>query len=165
MTRARFATHPHPLGEEIFVLEGYFPMKTAITRGQLSSPSPGANTRRLAKKAALSWLNSINSIRGSRCGQINTQKTPWLQGIGGLKVMPLHEFEHEHTALVKWPKGETFQPHRHFGGEEILCYRASFKMSKGISAPHLDTQSAHEQPFSFCRRGNHYLSENRTFTH
>lgn len=42
---SQFATHPHPLGEEIFVLEGYFPMKTAITRGQLSSPSAREPTR------------------------------------------------------------------------------------------------------------------------
>ena len=34
--------------------------------------------------------------------------------------MPLHEHQGEHVALVRWPKGEVFKPHKHFGGEEIF---------------------------------------------
>jgi len=41
--------------------------------------------------------------------------------------MPLHQFETQHTALVKWPAGERFKPHRHFGGEEILVLSGEFK--------------------------------------
>lgn len=40
--------------------------------------------------------------------------------------MPLHEHLHEHTALVKWPAGEVFQPHRHYGGEEIFVISGIF---------------------------------------
>ena len=36
-----------------------------------------------------------------------------------------------HVALVKWPQGERFQPHRHFGGEEILVLSGRFKDEHG----------------------------------
>ena len=35
-------------------------------------------------------------------------------------MLPLHSFGGENVALVRWPAGERFQPHRHYGGEEIL---------------------------------------------
>ena len=44
---------------------------------------------------------------------------PWQPGYGNLKVKPLHQFETESVALVFWPAGERFIPHRHFSGEEI----------------------------------------------
>ena len=59
--------------------------------------------------------------------RLNTTKTEWLQGIGNLQVMPLHNVETQHTALVKWPAGEHFQLHRHFGGEEILVISGKFR--------------------------------------
>lgn len=59
--------------------------------------------------------------------RIDTQRASWLQGQGQLQVMPLHDFKGEHVALVKWPAGERFQPHRHFGGEEILVRSGEFK--------------------------------------
>ena len=40
--------------------------------------------------------------------------------------MPLHQHDVEHTALVKWPAGEQFVPHRHFGGEEVLVLSGTF---------------------------------------
>jgi anti-sigma factor ChrR (cupin superfamily) len=75
---------------------------------------------------------------------INTNEQPWLQGQGGLTVMPLHEFEGTSTALVHWPAGERFAPHKHWGGEEILVLKGEFKDEHGsypkgtwIRSPHL----------------------------
>ena len=45
--------------------------------------------------------------------------------------MSLHNFEHEHVALVKWPVGEVFKPHKHFGGEEIFVLSGTFKDEHG----------------------------------
>jgi len=76
--------------------------------------------------------------------RIDTRNTPWLPGQGGLEVMPLHDFKGEHAALVKWPAGERFQPHRHFGGEEILVLSGEFKDEFGsypagtwLRSPHM----------------------------
>ncbi len=76
--------------------------------------------------------------------RIDTNTTPWRPGIGGLEVMPLHNHIYENTALVKWPIGEVFQAHKHFGGEEIFVLSGTFKDQYGaypkgtwIRSPHL----------------------------
>ena len=65
--------------------------------------------------------------------------------------MPLHEFRTEHTALVRWAPGTYFNPHRHYGGEEILVVEGVFEDEHGrypagswLRSPHL---SMHK-PFS-----------------
>ena len=58
--------------------------------------------------------------------------------------MPLHSHDVENVALVKWPAGEKFVPHSHFGGEEIMVLEGEFKDEHGsypkgtwIRSPHL----------------------------
>lgn len=46
--------------------------------------------------------------------------------------MPLHSFETRSTALLKWPRGEKFLPHRHYGGEEIFVLSGEFRDEHGI---------------------------------
>jgi anti-sigma factor ChrR (cupin superfamily) len=83
---------------------------------------------------------------------IETRTTEWLPGlIDGLSVMPLSEFQGEHTALVRWQPETYFQAHRHFGGEEILVLEGTFQDEYGdypsgtwLRSPHM---SAH-QPYS-----------------
>lgn len=128
-----FSPHPHPMGEEIFVLEGVFsdehgdyPAGTYIRNPPNSQHAPFSNEGCVI----FVKLNQFD-IRDSTTVRINTNETPWLPGQGGLKVMPLHSFEHENVALVKWPANEIFQPHRHFGGEEILVLSGTFKDEHG----------------------------------
>lgn len=142
---SQFATHPHPLGEEIFVLEGVFSDENGdYPAGSYLRHPPGSQHAPFSQEGCviLVKLNQFNP-RDLDVVKINTQQTPWLQGIGGLQVMPLNEFEHEHTALVKWPKGETFQPHRHFGGEEILVLSGKFQDEQGEYPRHTWIRSPH----------------------
>ncbi len=55
-----------------------------------------------------------------------THQAAWFPGQGRLEVMPLHEHEGRSTALVKWPAGEKFVAHQHWGGEEILVLSGTF---------------------------------------
>ena len=65
--------------------------------------------------------NDIQSVK------IDTNKQSWLPGlVDGLSVMPLHNFETEHAALVKWESNTIFNPHQHWGGEEILVLEGVF---------------------------------------
>lgn len=73
---------------------------------------------------------------------VSTKSSSWLPGQGRLEVMPLHE----QTALVKWPKGEKFIPHKHWGGEEILVLSGMFIDEHGnypkgtwLRSPHLSS--------------------------
>jgi anti-sigma factor ChrR (cupin superfamily) len=57
---------------------------------------------------------------------------------------PLHSHGAEQVALVRWPEGEVFQPHTHFGGEEIYVIEGEFLDEFGsypagtwIRSPHL----------------------------
>ncbi|WP_462158880.1 cupin domain-containing protein [Pseudoalteromonas sp. GB56] len=125
---SRFKPHPHPLGEEIFVLEGVFsdehgdyPAGTYIRNPPNSVHAP------FSEQGCVIFvkLNQFDE-HDAVTVRINTNETSWQPGQGGLQVMPLHSYEHEHTALVKWPPGEQFVPHRHFGGEEILVLSGEF---------------------------------------
>lgn len=143
---ASFKQHSHPLGEEIFVLEGVFsdehgdyPAGTYIRNPHGSKHSP------FSKEGCviLVKLNQFDK-RDLEEVRVNTNTTPWLQGQGGLQVMPLHQFEHESVALVKWPANEVFKPHRHFGGEEIFVLSGTFKDEHGsypqgtwLRSPHM----------------------------
>ena len=94
---------------------------------------------------------------------LQTNEHPWLPGQGNLRVKPLHSFEGEGTALVHWPAGERFMPHKHWGGEEILVLSGTFQDEHGrypqgtwLRSPHL---SAHypfveEETVIFVKTGH-----------
>lgn len=143
---ASFTAHPHPMGEELFVLAGVFSDETGdYGAGTYLRNPPGSHHTPFSKEGCTIFvkLNQF-SEQDDQFVRIDTTTTPWRQGMGGLQVMPLHEYEHEHVALVKWPAKEVFQAHRHFGGEEILVLSGEFCDEHGrypestwIRSPHL----------------------------
>jgi len=141
-----FSPHAHPLGEEILVLDGVFSDENGdYGKGSYLRNPPGSGHQPFTREGCLLFVKLEQfDPRDSRHTVLDTDTNPWLPGHGGLEVIPLHEFEHEHVALVKWPAGERFLPHRHFGGEEILVLSGSFKDEHGeypagtwIRSPHL----------------------------
>ncbi|MFT7186334.1 MAG: anti-sigma factor ChrR (cupin superfamily) [Pseudohongiellaceae bacterium] len=142
---ASFTAHPHPMGEEIFVLEGVFSDETGhYGAGTYIRNPPGSRHTPFSKEGCTIFvkLNQFNE-HDDQFVRINTNMTPWRQGLGGLEVMPLHEFEREHVALVKWPAKEVFQKHRHFGGEEVLVLSGEFCDEHGRYPEHTWLRSPH----------------------
>ncbi|WP_447469814.1 cupin domain-containing protein [Vibrio harveyi] len=140
-----FATHPHPYGEEILVLEGVFSDEHGdYPAGTYIRNPPGSQHAPFSREGCV-ILVKLNQFDPSdiETVRIHTHQADWLPGIGGLQVMPLHDFEHEHVALVKWPKGERFQPHRHFGGEEIFVLSGEFRDEFGEYPTHTWLRSPH----------------------
>ncbi|MCG6321632.1 cupin domain-containing protein [Vibrio alginolyticus] len=143
---SQFSTHSHPQGEEILVLEGVFSDEYGdYPAGTYLRNPPGSQHAPFSEEGCviLVKLNQFES-EDLETVRINTNQASWQSGVGGLQVMPLHNFEHEHVALVKWPKGEKFQPHRHFGGEEIFVLSGEFRDELGtypalswIRSPHM----------------------------
>ncbi|EGQ8017801.1 TPA: cupin domain-containing protein [Vibrio alginolyticus] len=143
---SQFSTHPHLQGEEILVLEGVFSDEYGdYPAGTYLRNPPGSQHAPFSEEGCviLVKLNQFES-EDLETVRINTNQASWQSGVGGLQVMPLHNFEHEHVALVKWPKGEKFQPHRHFGGEEIFVLSGEFRDELGtypalswIRSPHM----------------------------
>lgn len=146
MPGAVFPAHTHTQGEEIFVLEGVFSDERGdYPAGTYFRNPPGSRHTPHSDQGCVLFVKLEHFASNDHLSVVvDTHNTPWQPGIGGLKVMSLHHFGGEHTALVFWPKNEHFQPHRHYGGEEILVLSGEFidengRYPKGswIRSPHL----------------------------
>lgn len=145
---AEFANHGHPGGEEILVLSGIFSDASGdYAAGSYFRNPPGFYHSSFSKEGCIILVKLFQFQAGDRQRiHIDTHQANWRPGIGGLEVMPLHDFEVEHTALVKWPAGEKFQAHSHFGGEEIFVISGEFIDEHGhypagswLRSPHLSS--------------------------
>lgn len=147
---SRFSEHTHGGGEEIFVLSGVFhdsngsyPAGTYIRNPPGSSHAPWAGPEGATIFVKLHQFDS----RDQKTVVINTHNQPWRQGlVAGLQVMPLHEFGNERVALVQWAANTRFNPHQHYGGEEILVLAGVFRDEYGdypagswLRSPHLSS--------------------------
>ena len=146
---ASFSEHGHPLGEEIFVLDGTFSDQTGDYAAGTYFRNPEGFRHAPFSEEGCVLLVKLHQFQTSDDAHvvIDTGATPWLPGQGGLKVMPLHEHAGEHVALVHWPGEEHFQRHTHVGGEEIFVISGEFIDEHGrypagtwIRSPHM---SAH----------------------
>ncbi|MFT5218496.1 MAG: anti-sigma factor ChrR (cupin superfamily) [Planctomycetota bacterium] len=142
---SNFKHHDHPYGEEIFVLDGVFSDELGdYPKGCYLRNPPGTGHSPFSNEGCVLFVKLDQfDQRDHDHFHIDTNQSEWRPGIGGLQVMPLHEFEHEHVALVKWPAGERFQPHKHFGGEEIFVLSGTFRDEHGAYPAHSWIRSAH----------------------
>jgi anti-sigma factor ChrR (cupin superfamily) len=132
---SHFSNHIHGGGEEFLVLEGIFsdeygnyPAGTYVRNPPGSSHTPYSQTG----CTIFVKLRQMDEQDQERI-VINTQQTPWLSGaVKGLQVMPLHAFNTEQVALVKWAAGTKFQRHQHWGGEEIFVLEGTFADDQGV---------------------------------
>jgi anti-sigma factor ChrR (cupin superfamily) len=141
---------------EILVLEGALDLGGRIwTEGaylRLSGESTPTSFR-AREEGCLLFLKSGQFPEGNR-ESVGLQPADgsWRPGlVDGLNVLPLYSGGTANTALVRWDPGTVFQPHRHFGGEEILVLSGVFEDELGtypagtwIRSPHM---SRHD-PFS-----------------
>ena len=141
-----FPQHAHPLGEEIFVLDGIFSDERGdYGPGTYIRNPPGSRHAPFSRGGCTLFVKLDQfDPDDSACVRIDTNSAAWLPGHGRLDVMPLHDFRGEHAALVRWPAGERFQLHTHFGGEEILVLSGVFRDEFGdypagawLRSPHM----------------------------
>ncbi len=130
---AKFASHPHPLGEEILVLSGVFSDHTGDYAQGSYIRNPEGFSHAPFSKQGCELLVKLHQFQATDTQQlrIDTLHAPWQQGYSEgagepLQVMPLHQHLTESTALVFWPAGSQFKRHRHFGGEEIYIIKGEF---------------------------------------
>ena len=128
MPGAAFPPHAHPMGEEIYVLDGVFSDERGdYPAGTYFRNPPGSSHAPFSKQGCTLFVKLEQfAPDDTESVVVDTRSEPWMPGIGGLKVMSLHHHLGEHTALVLWPAGEKFKPHTHFGGEEILVLEGEF---------------------------------------
>ncbi len=125
---ASFPGHTHPNGEEIFVLEGVFSDEFGdYPAGSYLRNPPGSHHSPFTREGCRLFvkLEQFQSGDMQKVALLPEQQE-WRQGIGNLKVCSLHSYLTESTALVLWPENEVFQPHTHYGGEEIVVLKGRF---------------------------------------
>lgn len=150
---AKFSAHGHPLGEEIFVLEGTFSDETGDYPAGTYFRNPEGFNHAPFSEEGCTILVKLHQFQAndSQHVQLDTTTASWQPGHGNLKVLPLFSLGTESVALVKFPAGERFQRHAHYGGEEIYVISGELIDEHGrypagtwIRSPHL----SEHQPFA-----------------
>jgi anti-sigma factor ChrR (cupin superfamily) len=151
---ARFSAHPHDQGEEIFVLEGTFSDESGHHGpGTYLKNPPGSSHAPYSEAGCTIFVKlRYQDLADTERVVVNTGEAGWRPGlVPGLTVLPLHAFGTQHTALVRWAPETFFQPHTHWGGEEIFVIEGVFSDEHGdhpagtwLRSPHL----SRHQPFS-----------------
>jgi len=151
---AQFASHRHDLGEEIFVLDGVLSDEFgSYGPGTYLKNPPGSSHAPFSENGCTLFVKLRHlAPDDSERIVVHTQQAKWFRGIvDGLTVMPLSEFGASHTAMVRWAPETYFNPHRHYGGEEIYVVEGVFSDEHGsypkgnwIRSPHL----SQHKPFS-----------------
>ena len=141
-----FSEHVHTQGEEIYVLEGVFSDENGdYPAGTYLRNPPGSRHKPFTKEGCTIFVKLDQFQKeDTQHVVIRPEDQQWQQGIGNLKVLSLHVHKTESTALVHWPANEVFQPHTHWGGEEIVVISGKFIDEHGeypagswIRSPHM----------------------------
>lgn len=148
---SQFDAHSHGGGEEFLVLEGVFSDEHADypAGSYVRNPIGTSHTPHIGPDGAtiLVKLHQFDADDQEPV-VINTKEAAFRPGlVEGLSVLPLHSARSENVALVRWAPGTKFNPHRHWGGEEIFVIEGTFQDEHGdypagswIRSPH---QSEH----------------------
>ncbi len=149
-----FAAHCHDFGEEILVLDGelrdefgHYPAGAYLMNPPGSSHAPySENGCTLFVK-----LRHLGDEHVER-EYVDTKTAEWLQGlVPGLHVMPLMR-QGSGSTLVRWAPNTYFNPHRHYGGEEIYVVDGVFADEYGtypkgswIRSPHMSMHTPYSK--------------------
>ncbi|NCX14381.1 MAG: cupin [Burkholderiaceae bacterium] len=165
----RFTAHQHDLGEEILVLDGVLSDEYGdYPAGTYLMNPPGSSHAPYSESGCTLFvkLRHLGDEQRER-ELIDTNTAEWLQGlVPGLTVMPLMR-QGSGSTLVRWAPNTYFNPHRHYGGEEIYVVDGVFADEYGtypkgswIRSPHLSmhTPYSKEGCTIFVKTG-HLISE------
>lgn len=146
----------HVAGEEMLVLDGMFSDGQGIYPAGTYVRNPPGFVQRPASRDGCELFVKQRQFQADdrRRVFIDTRSAQWLPGlVPGLQVLPLHEHGGEHVALVRWAPGTRFQPHTHWGGEEILVLEGIFSDEGGdyptgtwLRSPHMSRHTPYSEP-------------------
>ncbi|MEE9273403.1 MAG: cupin domain-containing protein [Robiginitomaculum sp.] len=145
--KSYFSPHTHGGGEEFLVLEGTFSDEHGDYPVGTYVRNPVGSIHRPHSEGGCIIFVKLHQFDERDIAQfsIDTNAAKFQPGsVPGLTVLPLHSFEGESCALVRWAPGTVFNPHKHWGGEEILVLEGTFSDDYGhypkgtwMRSPHL----------------------------
>ena len=147
-----FPSHKHPQGEEIYVLDGVFSDENGDYPAGSYIRNPPNSFHQPFTREGCTLFVKLDQFQPDDNKQLilKPEDQQWRAGIGNLKVVSLHTHHTESSALVLWPANEVFQPHTHWGGEEIIVIKGCFIDEYGeypagswIRSPHMSRHFPH----------------------
>jgi len=149
----KFKSHSHEFGEEILVLDGIFSDENGHYPAGTYIMNPPGSVHTPFSETGCTLFVKLRHLGADQVQRevVDTKTTNWYQGmVEGLTVLPLMR-QGSGSTLVKWAPQTYFNPHRHFGGEEIFVVKGVFEDEHGrypagswIRSPHL----SEHKPFS-----------------
>ncbi|WP_114639070.1 cupin domain-containing protein [Polynucleobacter necessarius] len=150
---SQFDSHIHDLGEEILVLDGMFSDEAGSYPAGTYIMNPPESSHAPYSEEGCTLFVKLRHLGSGKLEReiVDTRLAPWYKGlVPGLQVMPLMR-QGSGSTLVRWAPQTYFNPHKHYGGEEIFVVEGVFEDEHGrypagswIRSPHM---SLH-QPFS-----------------
>jgi len=128
---SQFQMHTHEFGEEILVLDGIFSDETGNYPAGTYVMNPPGSSHAPFSETGCTLFVKLRHLGLDQVDRevIDTKIAPWYQGmVPGLHVMPLMK-QGSGSTLVRWAPQTYFNPHRHYGGEEIFVVDGFLKMS------------------------------------
>ena len=147
---SHFSEHPHPLGEEILVLEGVFSDEHGnYPAGTYLRNPPGSRHSPFTEEGCtlLVKLDQFDPADDALL-RLDTRKGAWLPAEDDLQVMPLHYFDTEMVALYRWPAGGRYPAQQHFGGEEFYVLSGRLQDELGSYGPGTWVRNPHNSEHS-----------------
>jgi hypothetical protein len=152
-------------GVEVVVLEGSWQLPEGILKENGYSRRPPGEAGSGSTPTGCTLFVRSGPFAEDDQDLVHSQagEEPWFAGHGNLRVKSLHSIGSEGTALVHWPTGERFIPHRHWRGEEIFVLSGIFRDEHGtypqgtwIQSPHLSTHHpfVEEETVIFVKTGH-----------
>ncbi len=150
-----FDAHRHDGGEEFLVLEGVFSDESGDYPAGSYVRNPIGTAHKPHTGPGCTIFVKLHQFAEDDRAQfsIDTRRAEFRQGmVEGLSVLPLHEARNESVALVRWAPGTRFEPHRHWGGEEIFVLEGTFADEHGsypegtwLRSPHLSQHAPYSE--------------------
>ncbi len=150
-----FDAHRHDGGEEFLVLEGVFSDESGDYPAGSYVRNPIGTAHKPHTGPGCTIFVKLHQFAEDDRAQfsIDTRRAEFRPGmVEGLSVLPLHEARNESVALVRWAPGTRFEPHRHWGGEEIFVLEGTFADEHGsypegtwLRSPHLSQHAPYSE--------------------
>ena len=130
---SKFPTHTHEFGEEILVLEGTLSDETGDYPAGTYMMNPPGSSHAPFSDSGCTLFVKLRHLGPDQVKReiIDTKTAVWHQGmVPGLTVMPLMQ-QGSGSTLVRWAPQTYFNPHKHYGGEEIFVVDGVFEDEHG----------------------------------
>ncbi len=149
-----FSSHVHTGGEEFLVLEGEFgdEHNTYPKGTYVRNPIGTSHTPRVGDEGCTIFVKLQQfDENDDRQFAIDTASGEFLSAPApGIEYLPLHEFESELVALIRWAPNTPFDRHEQRGGEEVYVLEGAVYDESGaypagtwMRSPRGSSQPAH----------------------